>query len=230
MSNMISINLFEEISGLSEQIANTTENGILISLRGRTILSFMSINTMPPPETFLSADEMELMRSFKSEKRRKEWCAGRLSAKRIISAVYGTEMRSMTVSYDEYHRPLCDGYLVSITHSVGLAAAAFSYGKAIGLDLEKTRPHSIAWLNDYFNPDELPEFTNEYGIMAWTRKEAVMKALGLGLTVPAKTINISKKTPGLSGKAMERFLSLGSPELTIGTVKIQGWYCSLVSS
>ena len=128
---MISINSFEEISGLSEQIANTTENGILISLRGGTILSFTSLNTMPPPETFLSADEMELMRSFKSEKRRKEWCAGRLSAKRIISAVYGTEMRSMTVSYDEYHRPLCDGYLVSITHSVGLAAAAGAIGMGL---------------------------------------------------------------------------------------------------
>ena len=183
----------------------------------------MQADQLPAPETFLSADEQEFLKELKLEKRRAEWLAGRYAAKKLISLKTGISMNELSVTYDIWHRPLCGGHLVSITHSGGMAAAAFADGRLIGTDIEKIRPHSEAWKRECFHQSEIPGGTDDEAIKVWTLKESVLKALGLGLTVPLKSIDFSGSVPVYAGKTLERFENSGKPCLIFATFKICGW-------
>ena len=116
-------------------------------------MSYASAKSLPEKETFLSGREIERLGRFKLEKRRLEWQAGRLAAKKLMSAVLHIPACGLEVSYDEWHRPVCGGKLISISHSEGLAAAAYSGGRIIGVDIEIIKPRSSAWIRDYFFED-----------------------------------------------------------------------------
>jgi len=80
----------------------------------------------------------------------------------------------------------------SITHSGDMVWAAFCQKGAVGMDVEQTRPiPDIAELAAQLHPQECrlvrslsdPERTETF-YRCWTRKEAVLKALGRGLSLP----------------------------------------------
>lgn len=197
-------------------------------------IAFSEVDDLPQPESFLSDEEMIFLGSLKNEKRRIEWQAGRLSAKKLIAGLTKKDMPDLDVCYDDMHRPVCGGIPVSITHSGGLAAAAYSDRRIIGIDLEIIRPHSLRLAKDYFLEEEISCLDSENIVMAWTRKEALLKALGLGLTVPAKSINAANEKPIFFGKALERYNEIGSPDLRIVTARIsgkesEGWFFSVAA-
>jgi len=196
----------------------------------RAETSFVFTGSLPAAEQFLSENEIKTLAGIKLEKRRLEWQAGRLAAKKLLQNHTGLPLKQMEVSYDESHRPLCAGHLISITHSGGLAAAAYAGGQPVGADLEIIKPHSQAWINDYFFDDEVPSGLNDEALKAWTRKEAALKALGIGLSVSAKCVNVAKEKPVFLGKALGRYESLGFPVLEIRTAKAGNWYFSAVSA
>ena len=197
-------------------------------------IAFSGTGGLPQPGSFLSDEELLFLNSLRLEKRRLEWQAGRLAAKKLIAGMSKKDMPSLAVSYDAMHRPVCGGFPVSITHSGGLAAAAYSESGIIGIDLEIIKPHSLRLAEDYFLEEEIPCTDAENIVMAWTRKEALLKALGLGLTVPAKSINAAGEKPVFFGKALERYKKLGSPDLRIMTARIngkgkEGWFFSVAA-
>jgi 4'-phosphopantetheinyl transferase len=88
----------------------------------------------------------------------------------------------------------------NISHSSGLAVLAFARSREIGIDLESIRPEfageEIA--ERYFSAQELvelralpPALKPEGFFHCWTRKEAYVKALGLGLQVPLDSFSVS---------------------------------------
>ncbi len=92
----------------------------------------------------------------------------------------------------------------NISHSHGLAVLAFARNREIGIDLEPIRPEfageEIA--ERYFSAQELAELRAlpaalrpEGFFLCWTRKEAYVKARGLGLQVPLDSFSVSL-TPG----------------------------------
>lgn len=166
---------------------------------------------------------MKFSEEFKLKKRRTEWLAGRFTAKKLISLKTGRPAIELPVTYDISHRPLCGGMPISITHSCSLAAAAFADGRLIGADIEKIKSHSAAWKKECFHPEEIPEGTDDEAVMVWTLKESVLKLLGLGLTVPLKSVDFSGSVPVYTGKTLERFENSGKPCLFFTTMKICGW-------
>lgn len=81
---------------------------------------------------------------------------------------------------------------LNISHSGAWLAAAWSPQAAIGVDIEAIRP--MQWLGDdavlaaVLHPDEIkwlnagtPAQRVQRGLMSWCRKEALLKAMGLGL-------------------------------------------------
>ena len=156
--------------------------------------------------------------AFRMEKRRSEWLAGRLAAKTLLagSGVPGP-LSSLEIGMDHLGRPSCGENLLSISHSNGWALAAFKPGSAfLGADLEKIEERHPAWYRDYFHPSELPAPDPSAATRLWTIKEALMKALGLGLTADPLTIKVGEKIE-LYGKALERHKELGSPAFTVET-------------
>src|SRR5262249_60173266 len=85
-----------------------------------------------------------------------------------------------------------------LAHSEGHAVIALASGAVIGVDIELVRP--IADIESFAGlvfsdverrelelaPDPVSAFLN-----GWTRKEAYVKALGLGLTAPLREITVS---------------------------------------
>jgi 4'-phosphopantetheinyl transferase len=92
----------------------------------------------------------------------------------------------------------------NVSHSHGVALLAFARGRQLGVDVELVRPdiarEQIA--ERYFSPQEVmelrrlpPSLQDEGFFLCWTRKEAYIKALGGGLTVPLNSFQVSL-TPG----------------------------------
>ncbi|OGR38589.1 MAG: hypothetical protein A2X29_08265 [Elusimicrobia bacterium GWA2_64_40] len=168
------------------------------------------------PGTALSEREALQYAAFRIEKRRKEWLAGRLAAKALLTAGGGNPA-DFEISMDKLGRPSCGGALVSITHSNGWAAAAMKPGCSfLGLDLEKIEERHRAWYSDYFHPQELPRHDPSEATRLWTVKEALLKALGLGLMADPLAIRTDEKIR-FTGKALERYRELGSPEFAVET-------------
>lgn len=147
-------------------------------------------------------------------------------------------------------------HLVSITHSGPFCAAAAKAGPSVflGLDLEKAEPRANPWYEDYFHKEELAApgaegtvpilrlacgspvnrdsprrlaaHDPETATRLWTEKEALLKALGLGLKADPLDIKITKDIQ-FSKAALERYEELGRPEYLIETSRLDsGYYLS----
>lgn len=92
----------------------------------------------------------------------------------------------------------------NVAHSQGLALAAFTRGREVGIDLEQVRPLQDAWkiVEQFFSPHEravLEDLPADQQLEAffrcWTRKEAVLKARGDGLSFPLDQLEVTLR-PG----------------------------------
>ena len=83
----------------------------------------------------------------------------------------------------------------NISHSDEYVVCAFSKDHQVGIDIEKIKPISLAFLKEFFNVDEweniqLSRNSQETFYKLWTQKEATVKADGRGLNIPLKEIII----------------------------------------
>jgi 4'-phosphopantetheinyl transferase len=186
----------------------------------------------PDPAGALSAAEAERLAAFRLDKRRREWLAGRLAAKSLLAAAESGPLSSYEIGIDKYGRPSCGGRLVSISHSNGWALAAYKPGCAfLGADLEKVEERHPAWYSDYFHPAELPAPDPSAATRLWAVKEAMMKALGLGLMVDPLDIRVTAKGVELRGKAQERHAELGSPAFDLETRPFpEGFWTAVIAA
>jgi 4'-phosphopantetheinyl transferase len=94
-------------------------------------------------------------------------------------------------------RPYVDGLAVSISHSRTLVAVAASAAGPVGVDVEDVYPREVAGLaRRWFDPSELEWMARQPDELTafldlWTAKEAVGKALGLGL----RTAGLRRRMP-----------------------------------
>ncbi|MDA8242976.1 MAG: 4'-phosphopantetheinyl transferase superfamily protein [Elusimicrobia bacterium] len=168
------------------------------------------------PGGALSDRESAVYAAFRLEKRRREWLAGRLAAKALLSAD-GPAPAACDIGMDKFGRPCCGQALVSISHSNGWALAAVKPGSQfLGADLEKIEERHPAWYSDYFHPAELASRDPSEATRLWTVKEALLKALGLGLMADPLDIRTGERVM-LSGKALERYREMGSPRYSVET-------------
>ncbi len=106
--------------------------------------------------------------------------------------------------------PAGAGVHFNLTHSHGLAALAVARFP-VGVDIEAVRPVEDDLAHVVFSPAELDEFAKLPPaqrrlafFLGWTRKEAVVKALGSGLHAPLDRFSVAL-TPG----APARLLAMG---------------------
>ncbi|MCJ2058062.1 4'-phosphopantetheinyl transferase superfamily protein [Methylobacterium sp. J-048] len=88
----------------------------------------------------------------------------------------------------------------NLSHSGGRALVGLVRGAAIGVDVEEIRPiaDALRIARSHFAPDEAaslaaqaPEDIEIAFFGLWTRKEAVVKALGTGLSLPLDRFSVS---------------------------------------
>lgn len=159
---------------------------------------------------FLSLAELDKLSTLRFEKRRREWLLGRWTAKRLLKAVVPEcavlPLRMISIENDPSGAPraflpggiLLEGIL-SISHREDAAACAYGPDPTLplGIDLERIEPRSSAFIADFLTASEaaaanaLPGTARDrWAVLCWSVKEAVLKALGIGLRADTRTIEL----------------------------------------
>ena len=169
-------------------------------------------STLLSPETagVLSPAELAKYSAFRFPKRRDEWLLGRRAAKLLVHSLPAYERYSLdqievgNTAQGSPYIQLPDGSLppdcLSISHSGPFAFCALAPGGdlRVGADLEKIEPRTETFILDYFTPAERQlvaacpaETRSEQVTLVWSAKEAMLKALGVGLRQDTRSVEIS---------------------------------------
>jgi 4'-phosphopantetheinyl transferase len=165
---------------------------------------FLDVRSEPlqQMESALSADELQRASRFHFEKDRHRYLLAHASLRDILARYLQCEPRVLIFSASEYGKPFLAGRDVqfNLSHSGDIALIAVTRGRRIGVDVEQIRADvEIEKLaSRYFSPREVSELMvlhPEEQIIGfyncWTRKEAYIKAQGMGLSLPLDSFDVS---------------------------------------
>jgi phosphopantetheinyl transferase len=160
-----------------------------------------------PPEEFLSEGENAMLAGFRFAAKKQGFLLGRLAAKRALGALFDEpdlrqiEIRSGIYGQPLVHHPRAGSAEVSVSHSHGLAVAlAFPAGYPMGIDLETVSAVSAETIIGELeaSPPELTWLATGGADAAtaccvlWTAREALGKALRIGLNSPLGVLALSE--------------------------------------
>lgn len=163
----------------------------------------VEIDDVPVPSAKLWApladDERDRAERFRFDQPRDRFVAARVALRHLLSGYLGVGPAEVGFVYDAHGKPSLDparhqtDLQFNLAHSGGLAVVAVSTRCDVGADVECLRavrqPDGIA--QRYFHPSEAAEVLAggddqliDRFFRCWTRKEAVIKAIGTGLQFP----------------------------------------------
>jgi len=134
--------------------------------------------------------------------RKRQWRDKQLSVcgkllLRELLIEYSSKYSLADLQYDEYHRPCFDCRPdFNISHSGNVVICTMTDEGQIGIDIEQVKQLDFADFADFFTGNEwhyINEFDNKFdGFYSfWTRKEAVLKAIGSGFHTPLNSVDVS---------------------------------------
>lgn len=157
----------------------------------------------------LGEEEQKFLELLRFKKRREEWLAGRLALKKILQAVVPdlsvVETRRIQIIKAENGAPILQvdsvvpaPLAISLSHSNGFVLCAVtSQTPKLGVDLEMIEARSDSFIQDYFTVKEVAEIDHHssedrafLSTLLWSEKEAVLKALAVGLKVDTRRIEV----------------------------------------
>jgi 4'-phosphopantetheinyl transferase len=107
------------------------------------------------------------------------------------------------LSYHHHGKPLLpNGYSISIAHSDNIVLCACSATGNVGVDVEAVENSNSLDYEDYLTPAEITTLSvaydpNKVFKQMWVRKEAVLKADGIGLLHPLSELDVTLNTAKL---------------------------------
>jgi 4'-phosphopantetheinyl transferase len=155
----------------------------------------------------LAANEEERARRFHFEVDRQHFIAGRGYLRIILSRYLKIGPEEIEFTYNDYGKPQIAASAApdhplnfNLAHSRGIALYAFTHLGEIGVDIEYIRPEfpneEIA--RRFFSASEVArlgdfpiEMRSQAFFNCWTRKEAFIKAKGVGLSMPLDQFDVS---------------------------------------
>jgi 4'-phosphopantetheinyl transferase len=170
----------------------------------------------PPPdvlsqlEATLSPDERARAARFRFDQHRIAFIAGRGAQRGILSRYTGLPPAALAYREGPYGKPELDGVPAglgirfNVSNSGDYALYAVTLNREIGVDLEllKPMPDGIDIARRFFSAPEnevfagLDEEVRDLAFfLCWTRKEAYIKAVGEGLSMPLDCFDVAF-TPG----------------------------------
>ncbi len=153
----------------------------------------------------LSPDERARAARFHFARDRDRWTVARGQLRALLARYLGGLPDQFRFSLGPHGKPALAApagthLRFNLSHSAGLALYAVARGREVGVDVEALRPDfatdEIA--ERFFSPTERralravpPERRCEAFFACWTRKEAYIKARGLGLAIPLDAFDVS---------------------------------------
>jgi 4'-phosphopantetheinyl transferase len=154
----------------------------------------------------LSADELARARRFHFENDRTRFILRRGILRMSLANYLDVAPSLLRFSYGRHGKPALDGTLgkgnvfFNLSHSNGITLYAFARDSEVGVDIEQV--HAIDDLQSiaarFFSPTEyqtlasLPDDRKQKAFFnCWTRKEAFVKAKGVGFTLPLDSFEVT---------------------------------------
>ncbi len=156
----------------------------------------------------LSADELTRAARFHFDRDRQHYTATRALLRIILGSFLGDDPASLAFRYSDKGKPSLaaagNGVEFNVSHSGTIALLAFARGRLLGVDVEKIREDfdASALAERFFSENEQQQLSaiaqeekfNGF-FRCWTRKEAYIKAIGTGLSLPLDQFDVSLR-PG----------------------------------
>jgi 4'-phosphopantetheinyl transferase len=154
----------------------------------------------------LSDDEQSRAAGFVFEKDRRRFIRSHAALRTVLGDCLEASPSSLTFVDGPHGKPELDaqwhhhGLNFNLAHSGDWAIIALACGRQVGVDVEQIRPGvaNADIAQRYFSPREAaalldlpPEMRDEAFFRCWTRKEAYLKALGCGLSLPLDSFEVS---------------------------------------
>lgn len=166
----------------------------------------LAASTLRMMEDTLTSTERARGAAFRFPRDRARWMAARGILRAILSRYLKRDPETLRFTAGAYGKPalLCEagqaGVLFNLSHSGALALYAISGSRAVGVDLERTR-----WIEEAeqlgqrcFSSAEVRQLQavpahaqHKAFLRCWTRKEAYVKARGLGLSLDLSLFDMS---------------------------------------
>src|SRR5688572_19430984 len=151
-----------------------------------------------PLEQLLTQEERRRAAAFAFERDRRRFVAARARLRRLLGERLGVAPHAVRILYNPQGKPqLAPGYdrdlRFNVAHSGELAVYAFADGADVGIDVEAVREldDADAIAASAFSPGEYRAYRAFGFFYCWTRKEAYLKALGLGLQPELQALDTS---------------------------------------
>ena len=155
-------------------------------------------------EASLDSIEQQRARAYLSGSARLEFVTGRAVLRRLLARALGVRPGEVGFSVGELGKPALaaphDSRLTfSLSHSAGWVLCALGWNRDLGIDLQRhvARRDHMAIARWACSPEELRELEGRTGqeqiasfYTCWCRKEAVLKALGVGLSFPVQSLDV----------------------------------------
>jgi 4'-phosphopantetheinyl transferase len=198
-------------------------------------------------ESRLSQEEKARADRFHFVNDRNRFVAARGLLRELLGKYLHQAPAGLEFSYGEHGKPslsggnTSSGLCFNLSHSAGLVVYAIAKERNLGIDVEHVRPESAGEdiARRYFSAREVsdlqtlpPEVRVEGFFHCWTRKEAYLKATGMGLQIPLGSFAVSlvpeKPAQFLGGVEPRWHLAAYHPaEGYVAAVVYDGAPCSL---
>jgi 4'-phosphopantetheinyl transferase len=154
----------------------------------------------------LSLEERARADRFHFENDKNRFIVARGLLRKLLSGYLHANPAALEFSYGEHGKPDLSGANASaglcfnLSHSSNLAVYAIAKNRNLGIDVEHVRPDAAGEdiAARYFSARELsdlrtlpPESRADGFFRCWTRKEAYLKATGMGLRIPLDSFAVS---------------------------------------
>jgi 4'-phosphopantetheinyl transferase len=173
-----------------ETLALVGEPELALRAEGAEVWRLDLAHARPPEPGELSPAEEERVRRRAFEEDRRRFAASRAALRRLLAARTGTTPSALRIEEGPHGRPeVAGGPRFSLSHSGPLWVCALTEGREVGVDVEALRevPEAAQIAARWFGPGEravlaaAPEARRrEAFLRGWVRKEAYLKALGVG--------------------------------------------------
>jgi 4'-phosphopantetheinyl transferase len=168
----------------------------------KAALSLSTLNAQA--STLLSPDELARSGRFHFDRDRERYIAGRAILRLILARYLGCPPAEVAFTYGPQGKPALaapwngSGLSFNATHSHDLALYAIARERRVGIDIEHLReiPEARGIARRYFTAGEAMQLESTEQpatafLRLWTRKEAVIKAVGVGLSMPLNCFDLS---------------------------------------
>lgn len=150
----------------------------------------------------LSPEERERAARFHFPLHRQHFIACRGMLREILSGYLEMAPAEVRFSYNSYGKPATEGSTVrfNVSHSGGWALFAVTEAREVGIDIERIDPRAAQDQipERFFSPWEVAQLRSlpatqqtDAFFRCWTRKEAYIKARGLGLSLPLNSFDVT---------------------------------------